>query len=221
MCFHILLSECNLYRYITVPLDVSSGADRCDVPLAEFLEQIMIENSDGDEDGGSSSQRHERRVSSGGEAQTTTISRGDADDDARRCLRGKYLRNLQMLEWFPNEAAKLRLPGIFGANMLHDRDKVRGDEYTIVFVWFCLNVCIEQPPSTNKRSEQLWFSSISHQHVVSVAPAPLRTARRRRAPPTGGAGSSSSCATPSAAVSLSYIATRATVVLYTLNSVNP
>lgn len=38
--------------------------------------------------------------------------------------RYKYLRNLQMHEWFPEEAAKLSLPLCFGDNMLNDTGKV-------------------------------------------------------------------------------------------------
>jgi hypothetical protein len=38
--------------------------------------------------------------------------------------RHRYLRNLQMHEWFPEEAAKLSLPLCFGDNMLNDTGKV-------------------------------------------------------------------------------------------------
>lgn len=198
------------YGARTVPLDVS-GVDRYDVPLADFLRQIIDggaggSRGDGDEDDGgggsesrdriygaggsdrgggggggggvaeaprsegeeekgvevasrdegddgSSAQQRRRRTGSSHEVENTT-GVGNGYGDGHRCggdkikaattnrtvsasgpiakhrqrrhLRHMYLRNLQMLEWFPEEAKALRLPDIFGPNMLHDRDKVGG-----------------------------------------------------------------------------------------------
>ena len=41
-------------------------------------------------------------------------------------LRSRYLRNLQMREWFPEEARACRLPECFGANALEDDAKTPG-----------------------------------------------------------------------------------------------
>ena len=138
---------------LTVPLDVT-GAERTDVSLAEFMQSIIGTDEDHDNDGDERRKEEEASPAGtsdcdGGAAtttKTTTKTKVDADAAAtsaaaaagqhattlpntaprqrRRTLRDKYLRNLQMVEWFPEEAAGLRLPDIFGPNMLHDADKV-------------------------------------------------------------------------------------------------
>ena len=135
---------------LTVPLDVT-GAERTDVSLAEFIQSIIGIDED-DEDERRKEKEEDASPAgtsdcgggggSGGGAVMTTKTTVDADAAAaaagqrattlpntaprqrRRMLREKYLRNLQMVEWFPEEAAGLRLPDIFGPNMLHDADKV-------------------------------------------------------------------------------------------------
>lgn len=49
---------------------------------------------------------------------------GSGGDEGADDLRSRYLRNLQMHEHFPAEAAQLSLPRCFGENMLSDEGKV-------------------------------------------------------------------------------------------------
>ena len=84
------------YGDVIVPLDVTA-ANRADAKLGDFLDALSSTSS------------------------SNAAAAADDDDAERSRLKSRYLRNLQMHEWFPREAAKLRLPErLFGANALAD-----------------------------------------------------------------------------------------------------
>ena len=151
------------YGTLTVPLDVT-GSEREDVALADFVRSILPD--DEDQDVGTTGANEAEKVGDGEEVKeeeeeeeveevvstvevttTTTATKAKVnqrrprlDGSRRSSLRRKYLRNLQMTEWFPDEAASLRLPEMFGPNALHDRDAVPScpDNWRR---WFELFVC--------------------------------------------------------------------------------
>ena len=99
-----------------VPLDVTD-AKRVSVPLRDFIDAV------------SSSSRHDHDHDDDHDAEPDPSTSGRDEDAPRRTrasLRARYLRNLQMFEWFPDEASKLRLPALFGPNALADETKTPG-----------------------------------------------------------------------------------------------
>ena len=99
-----------------VPLDVT-GPDRRDVLLRDFIEQLVRAEPLEEEEGGVDD------AEAGLVCEAQRRASGDRAEGSED-LRGRYMRNLQMAEWFPEEAETLRLPAIFGDNMLHDLEKV-------------------------------------------------------------------------------------------------
>jgi len=109
---------------VVVPLDVTSP-DPVDVRLRDFLDAVCDDDDLADLDAAAAAD------DLAGTEPASSATEGD-DLTARPrpppppLLRSRYLRNLQMREWFPEEARACRLPECFGANALEDDAKTPG-----------------------------------------------------------------------------------------------
>ena len=105
---------------VVVPLDVTSP-DPVDVRLRDFLDAVC---DDDDLDAAAADDL-------AGTEPASSATEGDYLTARSRPpppppLRSRYLRNLQMREWFPEEARACHLPECFGANALEDVAKTPG-----------------------------------------------------------------------------------------------
>ena len=106
------------YGDLVVPLDVTDRNKMVKVRLADFLdavEEVHEEVIDGevDEEGDETSESRFKKANPS-DLSPSKISPSN--------LRTKYLRNLQISEWFPTEV--LRLPQSLPSNLLSDEEKV-------------------------------------------------------------------------------------------------